>query len=47
MGCYYAFGKRTNEVATHGINRFVYANEAVPRRARKRFKLLAAKKFVC
>jgi len=45
LGCYYGFEKRANEVATHGINRFAYANRAAPHQALKQRKLLATKTF--
>ena len=45
MGCYYGFENRANDLATHGINRFAYANRRSPRRARKQRKLLAVKTF--
>jgi len=45
VGCYYGFEKRANEVATHGINRFAYANRTPPRWAQKQRKPLRTKMF--
>ena len=45
MGCYYGFEKRANDLATHGINRFAYANRRLPRRAQKQRKPLRTKTF--
>ena len=45
MGCYYGFENRANDLATHGINRFAYANRMPPRRARKQRKPLRTKTF--
>ena len=45
MGCYYGFENRANDLATHGINRFAYANQAAPRWAQKQRKPLRTKTF--
>ena len=45
MGCYYGFEKRANDLATHGINRFAYANRRLPCWAQKQRKPLRTKTF--
>ena len=45
MGCYYGFENRANDLATHGINRFAYANRTPHRWAQKQRKPLRTKTF--